>query len=259
MSQLISILIPSYRNPTYLDLCLKSIYDNQVFTNQVLVCLDGFADESRDVVDKYQGLNVMALTENRGQIYAHNNLVINAKHPWVLVINDDNVVGKRFDERLQQALRPNHVIAPNQIEPAPSIFRSFIHQDFGTTPDTFDYDGFLHFEEGLLPIRTFADDGGTWPLLIEKKYYMLLNGIDTYFPSPAVADLDFFYRCFNIGLKIQRYYGCHVYHFAGAATKATPERAAAHFQKEQESWAYLNYKWQSKNISRDQNNLLNIV
>lgn len=228
--------------------------------NQVVVCLDGYADESRDVINKYSGLHVMALKENRGQIYVHNNLVIHAKHPWVLVINDDNVLGRKFDARLQEALVPNTIISPNQIEPAPSIFKSFMIQDLGTTPETFRYDEFLDLEETIIPLRKITPDGGTWPLLIEKRYFMALGGIDPYFPSPAVADLDFFLRASLIGLKTVRFWGVHSYHFAGAATKATPEKAAQHNRKEQESWAYLNYKWQARNITRDfDTNLLQLA
>ena len=38
------------------------------------------------------------LKENKGQIYCHNTLVINAKNDFFLMLNDDNVVGEKFDE-----------------------------------------------------------------------------------------------------------------------------------------------------------------
>ena len=37
----ISLLIPTYRNPEYLDICLKSAIDNQVNKNEIIVAIDG--------------------------------------------------------------------------------------------------------------------------------------------------------------------------------------------------------------------------
>ena len=50
----ISVIIPSYKNPKYLDLCLKSIIENQTDRNEIIVVLDGYADLSKDVVEKYK-------------------------------------------------------------------------------------------------------------------------------------------------------------------------------------------------------------
>jgi len=240
---------------------LKSIYDNQVNDNQVIVVLDGYVEESQEVVRKYKGLNVLGSEDNKGQTWAHNNGVIAAIHDKILVINDDNVVCRRFDARLEWD-DDSYVIAPNQIEPEPSIFKSFLHIDYGRTPETFQYEKFLDDEDNHIcpnPKQEIQKDGGTWPVFMAKKWWMILGGIDPYFPSPAVADLDFFYRCDLAGLRIKRDVGLHFYHFAGAATKATPEKAHLHQMKEQQSWAYLYYKWGAKKITRNmETNLLEI-
>jgi len=72
---------------------------------------------------------------------------------------------------------------------------------------------------------------------------MMLCGIDPSFPSPAVADWDFFFRCTLAGLSCMRAHSVPFYHFAGAATKATPERAAQHAMSEQASHEYFAWKW----------------
>ena len=89
----------------------------------------------------------------------------------------------------------------------------------------------------------FKQSGQTWPLCMQKKWYMILNGIDSGFPSPAVADWDFFMRCELAGLDCKRYMGTHFYHFAGAATKKTPEQAERHQQGEMASMEYFKWKW----------------
>ena len=43
---MISLIIPSYRNPQCLDLCLKSVLENQKNKNEIIVAVDGFIEES---------------------------------------------------------------------------------------------------------------------------------------------------------------------------------------------------------------------
>jgi glycosyltransferase involved in cell wall biosynthesis len=50
----ISLIIPTYRNPEYLDICLKSAIDNQVNKNEIIVAIDGYIEESQHVLDKYK-------------------------------------------------------------------------------------------------------------------------------------------------------------------------------------------------------------
>lgn len=245
----LSIVIPSYRNPEYLDLCLKSATQNQSNPdNEFIVVLDGFGSESQAVLERYAtfNLNVVEFEQNKGQQIAHNTGVTLANNEHVLIVNDDNVFPRNWDSRLNAYLKfyPDAVWTPNQIEPAPSMFRSFIIKNFGTTPSTFDFDAFCEFagsEVGSsLPI---GDDGDTWPLLIRKRHYMMLGGIDVSFPSPAVADWDFFFRCELAGLHCRRASGVPFYHFAGSATKATQEKANVHAMKERESFEYFAWKW----------------
>jgi glycosyltransferase involved in cell wall biosynthesis len=240
---MITAVIPSYRNPEYLDLCLKSAFDNMVLSDtEVLVVLDGFADESKDVIAKYPNLSVLPLEENRGVSVAHNFGVFQAKGDWVALINDDNVFPRDWDKKLKSAQRTNTVIAPNQIEPLPSIFKNFVIKNFGVGPADFQYEAYLDYEASI-KFQLASPDGQTWPLFIEKKWYMALGGIDEEFPRGAAADWDFFTRCDIAGLRFRRDYNAHFYHFSGAANKKTPEKAAAFAQLEQEAFRYYAWKW----------------
>ena len=51
---MISIIIPTYRNPEYLDICLKSAIEQQHHNNEIIVAVDGFYNESKDVLFKYE-------------------------------------------------------------------------------------------------------------------------------------------------------------------------------------------------------------
>lgn len=252
---MISVIIPSYRNPTYLDLCLKSTFENQDNDNQIIVILDGYTSESKHVIKKYPDLNVVEFDENKGQMVAHNTGAMLAEGEWLLFVNDDNVFPRHWDASLNSlaAFGSKIIYSPNQIEPTPSIFKSFIQQDLGTTPTNFKYEEFLDFSdqcsaiyhqteynEPTYHVSPITPDGQSWPLFISKKWYMTLGGIDQNFPSAAVADWDFFMRCELAGLRCMRYHKLHLYHFAGAATRKVDKNWN---NGEQQSFEYFQYKW----------------
>lgn len=243
----ISVIIPSYRNPEYLDLCLQTATENQHSKdNQFIVVLDGFAEESEHIVSKYKGIEVIRFPENMGQTKAHNTGVTMAEHDRILIVNDDNVFPLNWDIRLNFSYSEINVVSPNQVEPTPSIFKNFEIKDYGQTPFTFDRDEFEGYQflvdEKSINHPKFTSDGATWPLFMSKKWFMILGGIDPYFPSPAVADWDFFLRCELAGLQCVRYYGCHFYHFGSVATKKV-EDASKHNNGEAASFDYFAWKW----------------
>ena len=74
---MISIIIPTYRNPEYLDICLKSCIEQQHNKNEIIVAVDGFIDESKEVLEKYKKqINVLDLGKNQGMQTALNLGVI---------------------------------------------------------------------------------------------------------------------------------------------------------------------------------------
>jgi GT2 family glycosyltransferase len=243
----ISVVIPTHRNPSYLNLCLRSIFEEQEQENQIIVVVDGFMEESRAVLERYPKVEVVEFEENKGQMIAHNTGVTLAECERVLIVNDDNVFPRLWDYHLHRIKTP-FAWSINQIEPRPSIFKSFIIKDFGTTPETFDYVAFRKYQDEIIcPRDAFGSpigrDGGTWPLFIRKKDYMGIGGFDLSFPSPAVADHDLFLRLGMMDVKCGRFFGTHLYHFSGAGTKRTPEQAHQHMLKEQQSHEHFMWKW----------------
>ena len=76
---MISIIIPTYRNPAYLDICLFSAIDQQTHKNEIIVVVDGFIEESQEVLDKYKdNIKILDLGENQGMQTALNLGVMNA-------------------------------------------------------------------------------------------------------------------------------------------------------------------------------------
>ena len=98
---MISLIIPTYRNPDYLDICLKSAIEQQTNigkkvynsdNNEIIVVVDGFVEESQPVLDKYKdNIKVLPLEQNQGMQQALNLGVMNAINEKILIVNDDNV------------------------------------------------------------------------------------------------------------------------------------------------------------------------
>ena len=139
---MISVIIPSYRNPKCLDICLESALRGQSNDNQVICVLDGYAEESSEIVKKYKNdVNFLPLPENKGMQYALNIGVFNAENEKILIVNDDNVFPVDWDNILEADYNENIVITPNQIEKEKSIFK-FVQYDFGTV-EVFDLEKFF--------------------------------------------------------------------------------------------------------------------
>ena len=81
------------------------------------------------------------------------------------------------------------------------------------------------------------------PFAINKYDYLAVGGWDELYPSPHVVDWDFFLKCEYWGLNMHRTYNCNFYHFAGAATRKTPEQSQESTQKEMVAHGFFRNKW----------------
>ena len=70
---MISVIIPTYKEPDYLDLCLQSAIQNQKEKNEIIVVVDGFYDLNKSVLDKHKdSIEVLDLGDNQGLSVATN-------------------------------------------------------------------------------------------------------------------------------------------------------------------------------------------
>lgn len=240
---MLSVIIPTYRNPKYLDICLKSLTDGQINKNQLIVVLDGFIEESKEVLQKYKNdIEVLEFVSNQGMQTAINIGVWNATNEKILVINDDNVFPPGWDTRIEAQYHPNTVMTVNQIEPTgPGMFK-FPVVDCGQTVETFDMNKFIQAEIKLSK-NLITKDGNIFPFLINKKWFMAVGGLDTWYNSPNTCDWDFFAKLELIDtVGHARIHNVHLYHFGSVATKKNAE--AADFRvREHHAMQQYEYKW----------------
>ena len=239
---MISVIIPTYRNPEYLDICLKSAIEQQLDENEIIVVVDGFIEESQEILDKYKhNIKVLDLEKNQGMQQALNLGVINASNEKIFIVNDDNVFCKGWDIEINKFLREKIVLTLNQIEPVgPGIF-NFPVNDFGRNPSEFEYEEFIKYAS-IIKKNELTPNGGIFPFAMYKKYYMAAGGFDTMYQSPFICDWDFFLKLDLMGLQFSRTHSAHLYHFGSTATKNGKE--GDRFKSTEGPAAQLfKYKW----------------
>jgi len=250
---MISVIIPTYKEPEVLDLCLRSAIEGQVNKNQIIVVVDGYYNLNKNILEKYKdSIEYLALGENVGLCRATNLGVYNAQHDKILIVNDDNVFPYGWDKALELVYTPNSVIAPNQIEPTPSMFRQFHIKDLGRDPKTFDLKAFWRYEMDVFNEK-IDNTGSTLPIFMSKYDYLRVGGWDESYPGPWVVDWEFFMKCEMSGMKMLRTYNCHFYHFVSVGTR-TPEKVAQNRQIEMECHDYFSYKWGTNAKHNPENN-----
>jgi glycosyltransferase involved in cell wall biosynthesis len=247
---MISVIIPTYKEPEALDLCLKSVIEGQRLNNQIIVVVDGFFEVNKEVIAKYKdSIEVLVLEENVGLCRATNLGVYNAEFDKILIVNDDNVFPDVWDQVLLEEYKPGYVLAPNQIEPTPSIFKQFHIKDLGRDPKTFNLQAYWDYENSVRENKT-EESGSTLPIFMNKYDYIRIGGWDENYEAGMVADWDFFLKCAISDLKMIRTYNCHFYHFASISTNGEKRQ-----QAEQKGHEYAKYKWNSNIYSHPENNL----
>lgn len=244
---MITVIIPTYKSPAALDLCLQSAINGQAYANQILVVVDGYIDLNMDVLKKYAGkIDILDLETNQGLCRATNMGVYNAKFDNILIINDDNVLPLNYDVKLLEAQKnnPHSCITPNQIEPYDSMFNQFVIADLGRKPETFDLEKFYQFEKETSSDK-ITNEGSTLPIFMKKIDYLRVGGWDENYELGVVSDWDFFLKCELSGMKMIRTYNVHVYHFVSLSTNETEEKKRKRSECERNGQLYAKYKWGS--------------
>lgn len=246
----VTLIIPTYRNPKYLDLCLRSVVENrEKAETEIIVVVDGFFDESKSVLEKYDEVLYLDLVENRGMQFAINAGVMQAKNPYVFIINDDNVLPKMWDVRLSGEIGRSaydyankFVLTVDQIEPTgPGMFH-FPVVDLGQSAESFNYEAFLKVEEDMAGDHPTAEDGHIFPFVVAKRYFMAVGGFDTFYNSPNVCDWDHMLKYELLDFAFPRTRALRLYHFGSVATKKNAE-SQKFIERESRAFAEFNWKW----------------
>ncbi len=104
---LISIIVPVFNSEKYISRCINSILEQTYGNFELIIINDGSKDKSLKICEEYQKKDRRIKVfnqENKGQAFARNVGLDNAKGEYISFIDSDDYVHSRFLEYLYNAL-----------------------------------------------------------------------------------------------------------------------------------------------------------
>jgi glycosyltransferase involved in cell wall biosynthesis len=216
-----SILIPTWNNLAYLQLCVDSIRRHSTYAHQLIVHVNEGSDGTLAWV-RAQGLDHTYSTENVGVCHALNAAAKLARTPYICFLNDDMAVLPGWDAALVQEIESighdRWFVSGTMIEPTdthnPCALAPF---DFGRT--TADY----REKELLESYQSWQKQdwsGATWPPnVVPKALWHEVGGYSVEFSPGMSSDPDFSMKLWQVGVRYFKGVAqSRVYHFQTKST-----------------------------------------
>jgi hypothetical protein len=218
-----SIVIPHLSNSKYIDTCIKYIKENSKYDPEIIQIIDE--------TDVY---------------YAFNKGVYQAKYDIVVLLSDDMIVSKNWDEVFPMYLAEDTFLTMNVVEPYPGKMNGpeCIEYDCGDNLENFDYDKFQNYvdvNKAYVPEIEFNKIGWYMPFVVHKKSFVSYPNIDK-FPLYA-NDVTLFHSVLpNLGYKFALV-NSFVYHFQ---RKSTKQLYSENIMKKRAIFTYSNHQIEDK-------------
>lgn len=216
-----SILIPTWNNLPYLQLCLESIANNSVFNHQLIIIVNEGVDGTIEWIQSHPGVEFLHFRENVGICHALNSGAALAKTDYILYMNDDMYVLPGWDEALHTEIltmtHPKFFLSSTMIEPVDTGNNCVIVKDYGNDIESF------RKEDLLRDYTSFekADwNGATWPPnLMPKMIWNMVGGLSQEFSPGMYSDPDLSMKLWQKGVRYYKGLGnSKVYHFGTKST-----------------------------------------
>ncbi|MDE1953088.1 MAG: glycosyltransferase family 2 protein [Betaproteobacteria bacterium] len=215
-----SILIPTWNNLPYLQLCIDSIRRYSCLEHDILVHVNDGSDGTLEWV-RDQGIAHTHSTANVGICLAVNQLASMATRQWLVYLNDDMVCCPGWDAALIDAIdhQPHDLVylSPTIIEPRSTVNPLTIVRDFGSTAET--------FNEAAM-VEQFASDprgdrlGQASPVsVVSKRWWHMVGGYSIEFSPGMGSEDDLMMKFWVAGCRHYAVIGdSRIYHFACRST-----------------------------------------
>ena len=204
-----SIIIPTFNNLDYLELCLNSIKNNSKFNNQIIVHVNIGNDGTIEYL-KRKNIKYSYTEYNSGICEGINKASILARYNYFLYAHDDFYFCPDWDEVLKNEI---DLIGHNNFYLSGTMMHSGqIPLECGNDINDFDEKKFLN---NYKKVNYYNFQGSTWaPTLVHKDTWNKVGGFsEEYFPGTG-SDPDFNMKLWNEGIRIFKgINNFKVYHF----------------------------------------------
>jgi glycosyltransferase involved in cell wall biosynthesis len=205
-----TIIIPSYNNLDYLKICIKSLFRNSFFKNQIIVHLNIGTDGSKEYL-KINNIDYTHTSYNAGICEGVNKASKKSIFDYIVYGHDDFYYCPNWDIELYKEIK---LINHNKFYLSGSMISNYGHNglDCGNKAENFDEQKILN---NYNKISLNDHQGSTWaPHVVHKDYWNLVGGFSEEFFPGAGSDPDFCMKLWNNGIRIFKGISkSRVYHF----------------------------------------------
>jgi GT2 family glycosyltransferase len=232
---MISILIPTYNNLSYLKACIESIKKNSFYKNEILVHINEGNDGTLEYIKNTDIKFTHSLT-NIGLCLACNMVSKKSKFDLILYSHDDMYFLPNWDKVLIQKVKElktkKFYLSSIMINGDPKL-KGHLNLYAGDTIDTFNEKYLL---DNYNKPKHVDFNGSTWaPHLIHKDLWKKVSGFSEEFSPGAGSDPDLNLKLWNEGVRIFRCLNqSRVYHFGSVTIRKKKDNV---FKKNQGSKA----------------------
>ena len=216
-----SILIPTWNNLAFLQLCIASIRKNSAFDHQVIIHINEGTDGSLAWV-KENGISYTYSKNNIGICWALNAMRSLVDTDYIVYLNDDMYVCPGWDTALLAEINslPDNrfCLSSTLIQPRKFWCSDVISPaNFGEEPASFRENDLLqHYMD--IPHGDWS--GSTWPpTVVHREIWDLTGGYSIEFSPGLYSDPDFSAKLYLSGVRhFKGIDKSRVYHFEARST-----------------------------------------
>jgi GT2 family glycosyltransferase len=211
-----SILIPTWNNLPFVELCVRSIRQNSRFKHQIILHINDGSDGTLDWA-KTQNLDYSFSPDNVGICLACNAAATLATTNYILYINDDMYTCPDWDlrlfEKIEEYGQNDFYFSGTMIE---RVFDNWsctsAPHDYGDQPSNFREADLLK-DYKTLAITDWR--GANYPpSIMHRSYWHLIGGFSIEFSPGMYSDPDICRKLWAVGVRNFRGVGDSlVYHF----------------------------------------------
>ncbi len=216
---LFSILIPSWNNLPFLQLCVESIKCHSAYNHQIIIHINEGSDGTLEWV-RQQGFDYTFSEENIGVCLALNMMRTKVKTDYIVFLNDDMYVLPDWDRALYDeilSLPDNRFFLSSTTIQPHTAGDSIIVSDYGDSIATFRRDDLLR-EYRSLSIKDWM--GATLPPnIVHRDIWDLVGGYSVEYSPGMYSDPDFTAKLWFCGIRYMKgLSSSRVYHFETKST-----------------------------------------
>jgi hypothetical protein len=198
-----AVLIPSWNNLGYLQLCIRSLRTHSTVPLQLIVHVNDGSDGTLEWVRSQPDLDYSWSATNVGVCHALNSCRALVDAPYLVYLNDDMYVCPGWDTALSDEIaRLGHdrfFLSSTCIEPSAQS-NCMIEQNYGTDLASFDEARLLQ-DYAALPMADWQ--GATWPPnVVPTALWDEVGGYSVEFTPGMYSDPDFSMKLWHAGVRM---------------------------------------------------------